>query len=69
MSSSDSACGKTPAQRKNARKGVLASTISWWQGLVGLSCRIDSFLESIQQSLVFGDQLWASLSPATLNFK
>jgi hypothetical protein len=38
------------------------------QGLRRLSCQ--TFRpQSIHQSLIFGDQLWASLSSATLDFK
>jgi hypothetical protein len=36
--------------------------------LWGLSCQV-SLLQTIHQSLIFCDQLWASLSSATLDFK
>jgi hypothetical protein len=45
-------------------RAVLAKFHSLW----GFSCLV-SFLKTIHQSLILLDQLWTSLSSATLNFE
>jgi hypothetical protein len=46
----------------------LRPVLAKFHRLWGLSCQI-SLLKTIHQSHIFRDQLWASLSSATLDFK